>query len=375
MGQPLTILYTDHGEGLGGAEYSLLDLMPALDPARYRAVLACAAGPLAEAARARGVTVAIMPFPRLRGALTAPVMLTRTAWQLASLARQLNARALHSNTFRASLATALAARLVGRPFIWHTRDIYGPGEVGGTWYPTLMCRLAQVRLANSGAAARSIPHLDVQVVYNGIDLAAFDPALPPEVARAQLGLPATPLLVGTVGRMQPWKGHHHFAQAAGALAARWPEAHFVVVGGQVFAANDDYAATLRAQVAALGLEGRFHFAGQQSNIPVWMAALDVFAHCSRAEPFGRVVVEAMAAARPVVAFADGGVPEIVVPGITGQLVPPGDVAALTHALAQLAEDPALRHQWGQAGRARAETHFSLTAHVRHIEAIYAHLLA
>lgn len=375
MGQPLTILFTDHGEGLGGAEYSLLDLLPALDPARWHAVLACAAGPLATAAQARGITVHTMPFPRLRGALTAPVILARTAWHLAGIARRVHARALHSNTFRASLATALAARLTGRPFVWHTRDIYGPGEPGGTWYPALLSRLAHVCLANSHAAARSIPRPDVQVIHNGINLAGFQPNPTPAAARAALGLPATPLLIGTVGRMQPWKGHHHFVSAAAQVAANLPQVHFVVVGGQVFAADADYANQIHAQVAALGLTERVHLVGQQANVPAWLAACDVFAHCARAEPFGRVVVEAMAAARPVVAFADGGVPEIVVSGQTGQLVPPGDVTALAQVMSMLAQDANLRQAWGLAGRARAEAHFSLSAHVRHIEAVYASLLA
>ena len=367
---PSTILFVDHGEGMGGAEHSLLQLMRGLDRLRYRPILACEEGPLARAAREASIETAITPIRPLRGRPAALFDLWRSGRRLAALARREGARILHANTMRASFAAALAARLSGRTLIWHARDIFGAGQIGGTWYPWLMSRLARVVIANSRAVAASISRPDVRVVYNGVELGRFDPGRKPHTARAALGLTACPILIGTVGRMQPWKGHHLFLQAAERVIHELPEARFLIVGGRVFQADAGYEDELHAQAVAAGIADHVHFAGQQDNIGDWLAAMDIFAHCSKAEPFGRVVVEAMAAARPVVAFADGGVPEIVADGTTGILASPGDTSALADAMLALARDPALGAQMGQAGRVRAEAFFSATAHCRQVEAVY-----
>jgi glycosyltransferase involved in cell wall biosynthesis len=371
----VTILYVDHGEGLGGAEHSLLLLMSRLDRGRFRPLLACDGMPLASAARTRGITACEIAIPQLRGHPAAVTRLWRSSRELARLARREDAAVLHSNTMRASLGTALAARGVGRPLVWHARDLYGPSRIGGRWYPWLMSRLADCVIANSAAVARTIPHSEVRVVYNAVEIERFDPSLPPRAARRRLGLPETEILIGTVGRMQPWKGHHLFLQMAHQVSERLPDAGFLIVGGRVFAADADYEQQLRRLAAELGIAERVVFAGQQADVAPWFAAMDIFVHCSSAEPFGRVVVEAMAAGRPVVAFADGGVPEIVVEGETGYLVPPGSVEHLAAAVTALTADPALRAQMGQAGRRRVETTFSPQVHVRQIEAIYDEILS
>jgi glycosyltransferase involved in cell wall biosynthesis len=286
-----------------------------------------------------------------------------------------HAQIVHSNTMRASFVAALAARLARRPLIWHARDLYGSGQVGGRWYPRLMSLLADAVIANSGAVAATIPRRDVRVIYNGVELGQFRPGQDSLSARAVLGLPDCEWLIGTVGRMQPWKGHHLFLEAACRVSAQIPHAQFIIVGGRVFQADNDYEDRLRVQAASAGINDQVHFVGQQENVADWLSAMDIFVHCSKAEPFGRVVIEAMAAARPVVAFADGGVPEVVVDGETGRLVPPGNVGALADAIVDLARDHSLAQRLGQAGRRRAEALYSVEIHVRQIEAIYTELLS
>jgi glycosyltransferase involved in cell wall biosynthesis len=376
MGQdkPLTILYVDHGEGMGGAEHSLLQLMRGLDRSRFRPVLACDDGALAQAARAASLETRIAPIPQLCGRPTALLNLWRSGQVLADLARRENAQIIHSNTMRASFPAFLAAWWTGRPLIWHARDLYGVNHIGEMWYPRLMSRLARIVIANSRAVAATIPRRDTYVIYNGVELEQFNPNRDPHSARAALGLPETGPLIGTVGRMQPWKGHHLFLQAACQVRNQMPHAQFVIVGGRVFQADADYEKRLRDQAIASGLE-HVRFAGQQAATAEWLSAMDVFAHCSEAEPFGRVIVEAMAAARPVVAFADGGVPEIVVRQETGLLVQPGDVDALAAAILEMARNPLRASQMGLAGRKRAESLFSAQEHVRRIETVYLSLMA
>jgi len=372
--QPLTILYVDHGEGLGGAEHSLLLLMRRLDRSHFRPVLACDEGPLAQAARSASLETRVMPIPKLRRRPAGLLDLWRSGRRLAGFIKRENAQIIHSNTMRASFVSALAARLTGRPLIWHAHDLYGAGQIGGRWYPWLMSHLARVVIANSYAVARTIPRRDVWVIYNGIELDRFNSNPDPRSARAALGLPESDVWIGTVGRMQPWKGHHLFLEAARRVSAHISEARFVIVGGRIFQADADYEQQLRAQAVAAELNDRVHFAGQQDNVPTWLSAMDIFVHCSKAEPFGRVIVEAMAATRPVVAFADGGVPEIVVDQETGRLVPPGDVGAMADAILELAHHRPLAERMGQAGRHRAEALFSAEAHVRKIEAVYADII-
>lgn len=373
--QLVTILYTDHGEGLGGAEHSLLILMRHLKRDRFFPVLACEKGSLAQAARALAIEVCETSFPRLRGYPLALLRLWRGGWALASLAQRHRAALLHSNTMRASFSTALASLLAGRPMIWHARDLYGPGHIGGRWYPHLMSHLAHTVIANSHAVARTIPRSDVHVIHNGIEVERFHSQMTPAAARAQLGLPETDVLIGTVGRMQPWKGHHIFLQVAQHISQRLPEARFLIVGGRVFAADADYEQRLRNLARELGIAPYVFFAGHQPDVAPWLAAMNVFVHCSAAEPFGLVLVEAMAAGRPVVAFADGGVPEIVLDGETGMLIAPGDVPHMAEAVTKLAFNQDLARRMGQAGRKRAEMTFSAARYVRQIEELYEEILA
>jgi glycosyltransferase involved in cell wall biosynthesis len=377
MGRPesIKILYVDHGEGLGGAEYSLLLLMRYLDPSRFKPVLACGSGPLARAAQTAAIDTRITSVPQLRGRPTALLQLGRSGRVLAQLIRSEQADFVHANTMRASFTATLAARLARRPLIWHARDIYGAGQIGSTWYPALMSRLARAVVANSRAVARTIPRRDVRVIYNGVELDRFAPDREARAVRTALGLSECDVLIGTIGRMQPWKGHHHFIEAAARVSLQLPQVQFLIVGGRVFQADADYEQQLRTQAIELGLGDRMHFVGQRENVQDWLAAMDIFAHCSQAEPFGRVVVEAMAAARPVVAFADGGVPEIVVDGETGQLTPPGDVSALARALFELAADRDRATRLGRAGRVRAEEVFSAEAHARQMEDLYLELVS
>jgi glycosyltransferase involved in cell wall biosynthesis len=335
---------------------------------RYRPLLACNPGPLAEAAQAQGVAVYPLALSRLRGHPAAPWYLLRGGAALSRLIWRENVALIHSNVMRASFYAALASRLTSRPLVWHVRDIHGSTAPGGTWYPRLMCRLAAQTVAISQAVADALPCRST-VVYNAVELGRFDSQAYGAALRRHWNVPLEAALVGTVGRMQPWKGHHLFLQAAAQVRKKHSDAWFVIVGGRVFAADADYPAWLERLAQGLGLAGRVIFAGQRGDVPDCLAAMDVFVHCARAEPFGRVVAEAMAAGKPVVAFADGGVPELVGER-GGVLVPAGDVAALAGAVSGLLADPVRRQHLGRQARQRAGKLFAAEQMARQIERIY-----
>ena len=160
-------------------------------------------------------------------------------------------------------------------------------------------------------------------IYDGIDVARFASGGGPAVRR-ELGIPADAPLVVIVGHVQDWKGQLLVVEAVARARRRIPELHCLVVGG-IHRLGAEYAERLKERVAAPDLAGHVFLTGARRDIAACMDATDVVVHASNREPFGRVLLEAMAASRAVIAPREGGPREIVVDGDTGVLVPPRDV--------------------------------------------------
>jgi glycosyltransferase involved in cell wall biosynthesis len=217
---------------------------------------------------------------------------------------------------------------------------------------------ASVVMACSEAVAREQrrirPRRRVEVVHPPVDLERF--ARRDDTTslafRAQLGVADGAPLIGMVARLQRWKGVHVFIDAMTEVVRRHPNAMGVVVGG-AHHLEPDYEARLVAQIAQLGLGERVRLAGFQADVPQWVSAFDVAVHASDDEPFGMVVIEAMALGKPVAAAASGGVVEIIEHGRTGLLSPFGDASALaTHILCYL-DEPEFARDVGARAAVRA----------------------
>jgi glycosyltransferase involved in cell wall biosynthesis len=353
------LLIDHHQDLLGGGQMSLLALAQALP--RTRPIIVCGGpGALSQAA-ASVAPVHHVPMPPLRPRHLAGCV--RAVFALARLARTHAPSVLHANSSRAMAYAAVAGRLAGRPTLWHVR-------VTGSDPPwdALLRRAASRVIAVSGAVAARFPTTGrVRTIYNGVDVDRFR-AGDAAAWRRRLGLGPGPV-VGMVAQLLPWKRYPDFLRAVAMLAAPWPEAQFVVAGADPDPARR-HESQLRGLAKELGLDRRLQFLGFCGDVPGLMHLLDIFVLTSDGEPFGRVVIEAMAAARPVVATAAGGIPEIVLPGVTGLLVPVAQVAELAAAIGQLLADPLLAQAMGAAGRQRAMAHFSLDAHARAVEALY-----
>lgn len=170
--------------------------------------------------------------------------------------------------------------------------------------------------------------------------------------RAKLGWDVAPL-VGIVGRLEEWKGQKIFLRAAALVATSHPDARFLVVGGALLGWEGDYPLRLQRLAKELGIDERVYFAGHQDDVYPWFDAMDVVVHASSAEPFGLVIVEAMALGKALVASDSGGPAEIVEQGTSGLLVGHGDHAAMAKAVADLLSDPARRARMGRAACERA----------------------
>lgn len=346
------VLFVNPSPVRGGAEEMLLALCREFDQARVAAEVASLAdGPFPDDLENAGVVVHRLRAGRLRNA----VRWAATVRRIASLARTRDV--VFSWQVKGHYYGTPAARVAHKASAWWDHGIrpsrgddrYGIDSVlpRSLRADGVVCSSAAAASAISGAVA----------IHPGIDVARFATGDRTD-ARASLGLAPDDLAVGIVGRLQPWKGQHVFLRAAAKIAAAQPRARFVVVGGTPGGFSADYPASLRSLAADLGIADRVVFTGQREDVPAVLSALDVFVHASEAEPFGIAIVEAMAAALPVVATRGGGVAEIVSDGQTGLLVEAGHVSGIADAVARVLGDRALAERIADAGHARAKAHFT-----------------
>jgi glycosyltransferase involved in cell wall biosynthesis len=349
MPRPVRVMLATAATERGGAEVVIEHLAARLDPARYVPILGTPAGPLADRWRALGWTVRETPqVDRLRRVDQGALVVR----EIARILRDDDVDLVHTHGITAQIHTGLAARRARRPCVYHVHDLFDPRWSGDGFLHRLAARVpARAVIAISATVAASVRGRAtgiVEIVPDGVDRDLASPA--PEA-------PAGPLVVWC-GRLQQWKGAHHFLEAARTVHAARPDARFAIVGGTLFGLEPTYQDALRLQVAAAGLAGVVTFAGHVADARPWLRAARVVVHSSdRPEPFGLVMAEAMMQERPVVAFRQGGAAEIVVDGETGRLVAPLDTEALGHAVTGLLGDEAEAARLGAAGRRRALTYF------------------
>ena len=256
-----------------------------------------------------------------------------------AIARRVGADLLHTN-MEVLLEGALAAALLKKPHVLHYRgNTLDRPKLVFDALVAAWTRGADHVYCISGATAelfRRRGHQDkVEVLYNPVDLASFGAARSSDEVRQTLGALAGQQLIGTVGRIHPRKDLETFIRAAAIVASTVPTAHFVVVGAAEADVEKSYQERLDQLVRELHLEDRLTFAGARRDIPAVMRALDLFVLTSRHEGFGRVVAEAMAAARPVVVTEEGALPELVEGGQAGLCAAPGDAEGFARQILRL----------------------------------------
>jgi glycosyltransferase involved in cell wall biosynthesis len=344
------VLYLNpFSQEVSGPDESLRTLLGALVPLGVEPhVVLPAQGPQVPRYQALGAQVHFAPLAVLRrdlsiGAALYPARLARATAAVVSIARQVRADLIHTN-MEVLLEGALAARILKIPHVLHYRgNTLDRPKLAFDALVGIWTRGADHVYCISGATAevfRKRGHRgdEVEVLYNPVDVAAFAAAPASAAVRAELGgRPGVPL-IGTVGRIHPRKDLETFVRAAAQVALRVPQVRFVVVGAAEAPVEQIYAERLSRLVAELGLQDRLTFAGARRDVAAVMHALDIFVLTSRHEGFGRVVAEAMAAGRPVVATAEGALPELLDGGSLGRLAPAEDAAAFAEQMGSLLAD-------------------------------------
>ena len=299
-----------------------------------------------------------------------------TVRELVAYLRHRQIDLLHAHLFRAELLGARAARAAGTPVVVataHSSRVRSPADI--TALAALTPSIDRL-IAPSAAIATKVRAegregaAEITVVPNGVDSDRFSPHRSSQDTaelRAALGIPPDAFLIGVVARLEPEKGHRYLLEALPAIVNAVPSAWLLLVG------EGSQTDALRARARSLPLPARERvvFAGFQTDVEAVTQAQDVAILPSLREAQGLTLLEAMAARRPVVASAVGGIPETIRDGVDGLLVPPADMGALAAAIIRLARDARLRDRLAASGRRRVQEQFSVTASVRQVEAIYA----
>jgi glycosyltransferase involved in cell wall biosynthesis len=308
-------------------------------------------GPMVRAFREQGIPTAVVEAGRLRDV----GRYARVVRAISADAQRHGADVIVSWMTKAHLYASLAAKHAGVPALWYQHGVPNPADPI-TRLATMLPAQGILACSQSIADAQQalFPYRPTRSVPPCVDLARFSAdALPdPIAARSGLGLPVNGPLVGIVARLQRWKGVHVYVDAMARVLENVPSAHGVIVGGQ-HDLEPDYSTFIAERIQSLGLSDRIRCAGFQSNVPLWMQAMDVFVHASDREPFGMVIIEAMALGKPVIASAEGGPKEIITSGVDGVLVPYGASDLLATTIIDYLSRPRFASRIGAAARHRA----------------------
>jgi glycosyltransferase involved in cell wall biosynthesis len=292
------------------------------------------------------------------------------AWQLAKVFKDAQPEVVHAHDPMAVALTAMALQmkngLTRRPLVVAARrvDFHLKRHAFSKWkYHQVDVFIAASQLIASMLEDDGIPRDKITVVHDGVNTSAIDKT-PEADARAAFWLAKGAPLVGNVAALAAHKGQKHLVAAAAKVVREIPDARFVILG------EGELRAALEKQIKDLGLERHVVLGGFRSDAVALMKSFDIFAMSSVTEGLGSVILEAMACRRAVVASRAGGIPEAVVGGETGLLVPPADDSALAAGIVKLLKDAPLRERLGAAGRARVDAEFSVAKMVEDTLRVY-----
>jgi glycosyltransferase involved in cell wall biosynthesis len=336
----IRVALISHTGEQGGAELSMVDLadeLRRLDVAPLLVFLED--GPVVDVARRRGIPAAVVALSaktvRVRrhqafaSSATASVDVIGCAVRLASLVKKADMQLIHTNSLKAHVIGGVAGRFARTPVLWHLRDIVSPPHVSRTEaaFMRAAAHLATAVIANSKATASAFGRTD-GVYEPGVDLAHFADVPPLTPVRPER------LEILALGRLAKWKGQDVLLRAV-RLLAPVARPRIVFAGAPLFG-EEAYAASLRASARGISCEWRGHI----SSVRDALASCHVMAHNSvYPEPFGKVVVEALAAGRPALATRCGGPEEILPPEVHSDwLVEPGDPYDLASAILRIHDD-------------------------------------
>jgi len=359
----------------GGVENHVLLLLKYLDRTRFEPVVVCPPV-LADILRSELQAMKVDVFElEVKGPFDIRDML-----RFISFLRREKVDIVHAHLFNASRASHFLAKLAGVRITIetnHVREAWRKGTLK-TWYAIdrLFARFTDCIIAVSKANAaylsevKGIARGKIRVVQNGIDTRAFDVrGRPASSIKAALGIPDGAPLVTVIARLEPQKGHIYLLEAVPEIIKKYPDVVFLLAGDGILASE------LKAQASRLKIDNNVIFAGFRSDARRLLSSSDIFLLPSLWEGLPLVVIEASAAAIPVIATAVDGTPEVVRDGETGILIEPRNPVVITESVLRLLDNPQQARRMGQRGASYVRAHFDISKQVKGTEAIYMELMA
>jgi glycosyltransferase involved in cell wall biosynthesis len=385
------VLYLQSTSEIGGSDVSLLRIVEGLDKSRFHPAVALPSdGPLVEKLRQQGCDVFIVDemikLTTRKGYsywLRYLANYPKAVWKIRSLIKRERVDLIHTNTLH-NLYGLPAAKLAGRPHLWHVREIVLQSKWVRSVELFLARRFSDRVIVTSDAVGemfvngkRPLP-ANVRKISNSIDTESYHPRNDGSGIYGDLNIAKGTPLVGTVCRLDHWKGVDTFLQAAAVCKKEFPHARYLVAGGAI-EGREEYAGAMKRLADELGLSDVVYFTGwryQPEDMPRVHAALSILVLASSwPEPFGLVLLEAMATGKPVVATNHGGPKEICLDGETARLVPPQDPEQMAVAILELLRNPARAREMGAAGRKRVEQLFNRNRCIKTLESLYTEVLS
>lgn len=382
------IIFIHHGASIGGAPFSMLEILRRIDRKKFRTlVILPETGPFSDLLKKEDIKYKIIPLfifyycPQCETSLSIkdlPILLRDIFRNLLCLPKILKRENPDVVIINASplLLSGLIAKLMGKKVIWHIR------ETISTEKPGVLKRIiaaiirfsAKKTIVMSRFSLKNVGRLGLNnaaIVHGGVDLKKFRPKSVSSEEFKKLGLNENDKIVGFVGQIYEEKGCFKLIETAPLVIQKLPDVKFLIVGsGDMMDRENDNDSKIsenhkidrlfRRMVDKKKLSDHFIFLGQRFDVEDILPLIDCLTFPSIApEPFGGIMVEAMACGLPVVASDIGASQEIVVDNITGLLVKPGDPKALSEALIDILTDEEKARRFGEAGRKRAEELFDI----------------
>jgi glycosyltransferase involved in cell wall biosynthesis len=314
-------------------------------------------------------------FPPMRRAINLITWIRRVLSYVSFLKTRKIALVHQNNSIKRHHDWMMASLIAGVPYVVHERGINNYYS----WMDRQLSKRAALVIPMSRAIMdimvdRGVPLANIRVLYDGLDPARVKPARTPETLRAEYGVRPDQTAIGIVGNVREWKGQETVVRALIEVLKAQPNTVCFFVGA-ASAGDAAYQDKLKKLIADAGIGDNVRFTGYQSDPASFVNMMSIVMHASiQPEPFGMVVLEAMAQRKPIIGSRAGGVVEMVIDGKTGYTFAPGDSAELAGRLIELLKDPAKAAAMGEAGYARLLESFTIREYMDGIHRVYRSIL-
>lgn len=372
------ILIVNNSFFLSGAESSLCQFLNYYNRSRFQVLLVTSDKNFILPNNLNDVAIVYMPLQwfcftinpiRLLNFMTSLIV---TSFKLARIADRCKINIVYSNTTKSNIYGAAVKLITGKKLIWHVRD-----NVTKNFLAVLLTRFSDEIICVSRHIYDQVnaPSAKKAVIHPGIDTKEWIlPSINNFDLRNALNLRSDIKLVAQIGQLTRWKNCFDYIEAASLIIQQTDKVHFLLIGDDQSGREGKYKDQLHKRVEDLGLIKYFTFLGYRKDIKDIVSQINLLIHTAIDEPFGRVIIEAMAMEKPVISYDSGGPKEIIIDGQTGFLVPPFNTEVLTEKALVLLKDNSLAAKFGKSGRERVINKFNIKENILQMEKIFNDML-